>query len=173
MIRYVSDIQHLLITCKLGCDNIKRRAFCFLIIVMMLFSLSFVSAGFSHHEIRATNGTISFDDHKFNIPEGYVEDMKLEQVDVAYASNKDLSYSQAVFNQTNSSNYFTIFVTYANNGSQLTNLNPGVNYTNTSIKGIDGCLFSVGNETIFTFSDKGNLVEFHSNSGAEIFEKIL
>ena len=146
--------------------------FCLLVVIMVIFSLSLVSAGFNYHEIKASNGTINLDDHTLKVPEGYVQDMDFEKVNQPYGSD-DLYWSGVRFNQTGSSNYFSIFVTYSNDGRMMDSYNPGVNYTNVTINGVDGIQFVGGNETIFSYLEKGALVEIHSNSGSEIFEKIV
>lgn len=66
-----------------------------------------------------------------------------------------------------------MFLTYTNDGRDFEYYYLGVEYVNTTINGVDGCLFNSTNETVFTFVDNGDLIEIHSNSGVEIFEKVL
>ena len=57
-----------------------------------------------------------------------------------------------------------------NDGCDLEYYYPRVEYLNTIINGLDGYLFNSTNETVFTFTDNGNLIEIHSNSFVETFE---
>lgn len=154
-------------------DNIKKVMVCCLIVIAMISSLAFVSAGFNYHEIRVTNGTVSMEGNTFNIPEGYVLDNNLELINEQYESTKDVSFSQAVFNETNSSNYFRIFVSYVTNGGELTQVPHPENCTNATINGINGYFFEENNVTYFIYLKNGNSIEINSNQGEELFEKIL
>ena len=142
----------------------------FLIAVMIVSSMALVSAGF--HEIKTHDGKITLDGNSFNILDGYVQDMDLQMIDEEFDPQNNIRYSQAVFNQTNSSNYYSIVLIYSD-GADLSGYEPDINFTNTTIKGISGHLIEVGNETAFSYSKDGAIIEIHSNTGSEIFEKIL
>ena len=151
-----------------GCDSIKKIIFCLLVVAIMISSLAFVSADFSYHKIQVSNGTLTIDNNVLKIPEGYVEDMDFEKTDEPYQNGEDWSFSGVLFNRTNSSDYFTVFVTYTNDGKDFSYYYPQVEYVNVTINGVEGCLFNGTNESIFSYVGKGNVVEFHLNSGAEI-----
>lgn len=116
----------------------------------MLFSLAFVSAGLSYHKIQVSNGVLSMDEFDFHVPDGYIEDMGLEVIDVPYQSDGNLHFSGVVFNKTESSDYFRVFVTYRSDGGQFNYYYPGEKYVNVTINDVDGCLFNARGETIFS-----------------------
>ena len=157
----------------MGCDSIKKIVFCLLIAAIMISSLAFVSAGFSYHKIQVSNGTLAIDDNVLRIPDGYVEDPNYEVTNQPYENGEDWSFTGVLFNKTNSSDYYSVYVTYTDDGRAFSYYYPQQEYINVTINGVDGCLFNSTNETIFSYVDKGNVVEIHSNSGAEIFEKIV
>lgn len=115
-------------------------------------------------------GKLIRNSHVLHIPDGYVRDVDLESFGESYQSDKSTSFSKDVFNLTNSSDYFSVFLTYMNDGCDLEYYYPRVEYLNTIINGLDGYLFNSTNETVFTFTDNGNLIEIHSNSFVETFE---
>lgn len=143
------------------------------VVAVMVFSLAFVSAGFNYHKIQVSNGTLLMDEHALHIPDGYEVDMDSEVVDVPYQSDENLHFSGAVFNKTDSSDYFSVYVTYRNDGKVFDYYYPAEKYVNVTINGVDGCLFNASGETIFSYVDEGDMIEIHSSTGDGIFEKIV
>lgn len=81
--------------------------------------------GLDHHKIHLSNGAPTIESHVLHIP-GYVGDVNLESVGESYQRDKSLSFSNSVFNQTNSSDYFSVFLTYIDEGCDFTNVYIGV-----------------------------------------------